>query len=61
MARPRPPQEHGTVRGYQQHQSAQTIACRPCLAAWSAAQKQSRDKGRCARGLGWPLLPGKAA
>ena len=55
MPRPARPQEHGTVRGYQQHRYAKTIACLPCCAAWTAQGKRRRDKGKCARGLGWPL------
>jgi hypothetical protein len=49
------PMEHGTVRGYLQHRSAKTIACRICCLAWSADGKKRRDKGKCAKGLGWPL------
>lgn len=46
---------HGTVRAYQQHIRDRSVACRACLAAWRASHKQWRDKGKCAKGLGWPL------
>jgi hypothetical protein len=49
------PVEHGTVRGYHQHGYTKTTPCRACCAAWSAYGKRQRDRGRCAKGLGWPL------
>lgn len=47
---------HGTDARYKYEIAHQIVPCRPCLAAHSAAAARQRDKGRCARGLGWPLV-----
>ena len=55
MTRPAAPREHGTNRGYHQHNRRGEVPCGPCLAAHSARELQARRGGRCAAGLGWPL------
>lgn len=52
-------QKHGTVGGYQMHVRYKTVPCLPCLAAKAARSRMKesrRNFGKCARGLGWPLL-----
>lgn len=53
------PREHGTMRGWAQHGYRHEKPCVPCAAVRRAArqvpQRNSRGKGKCARGLGWPL------
>jgi hypothetical protein len=64
MVRPRA-DEHGSDKGYHQHVRDKTLPCPGCLNAHAATATRNRDRGRCARGLGWPLespglpLPGK--
>ena len=50
------PREPGTERGYTQHASTRTVPCAGCLNAHARKEAERRDKGRCARGLGWPLV-----
>lgn len=44
------PEEHGTHRGYQQHQKARTFACLPCVDGhrrftWASRIRRGRSKG----------------
>lgn len=59
--RPALPREHGTLRGYQQHRYNGEDPCDACnavrRAARQAEQYRRRNRGKCAPGLGWPLLP----
>ena len=48
--------EHGTPRGYAQHNTRREPACGACLAANAKEQHRERWRGRCAPGLGWPAL-----
>ena len=47
------------MRGWSQHDYRHEKPCVPCAAFRRAArqvpQRNSRGKGKCARGLGWPL------
>lgn len=52
---------HGTEGGYQMHVQRRTPPCFPCRHALNVARQDARQRGRCAPGLGWPLLPGKEA
>jgi hypothetical protein len=65
MGRPALPREHGTPRGYQQHRYYRETPCDACSAIRRAGkqpqQYRQRNKGTCAPGLGWPLLPGDGA
>jgi len=65
MGRPPMPREHGTERGFRQHRYHREHPCDACNAARRAAkqlqQYQQRNRGRCAPGLGWPLVPKEAA
>ena len=60
MGRPPLPREHGTMRGVDQHRHRGEKLCPACLpvrrAAKQPAQYRSRNKGRCAPGIGWPLV-----
>lgn len=61
MGRPPLPREHGTVRGWNQHRYNREKPCDACTAVRRAArqpgQYRQRNSGKCAPGLGWPLLP----
>jgi hypothetical protein len=61
MGRPPNPREHGTMRGFHQHRYNREAPCDACNAVRRAAkqleQRRLRNKGRCAPGLGWPMLP----
>lgn len=63
MGRPPLPREHGTMRGWHQHRNRSEQPCDACSAVRRAAkqpeQYRLRNKGRCAPGLGWPLLPAR--
>ncbi len=50
----------GTENGYQAHNRARTVPCTGCLTAHSTYAKDRNRAGKCAPGLGWPLLPAKA-
>lgn len=50
------PVRHGTDSGYQAHVKRGQLACGACLAAHSYKEFRHRQRGRCAAGLGWPLL-----
>jgi hypothetical protein len=55
------PREHGTDRGYRQHLWLRTVPCGSCLAAHARLSEHNLKEGKCARGLGWPLEPRRAA
>ncbi len=55
MPKPRNPREHGTERGYQQHLKAREVPGKGCLTAHARAQEKREQRGKCAKGLGWPL------
>jgi hypothetical protein len=65
VGRPSLPREHGTMRGFNQHRRNGEKPCDACNAVRRAAkqleQYRQRNDGKCAPGLGWPLLPGEAA
>jgi transcriptional regulator with XRE-family HTH domain len=54
------PPAHGTDNGYKRHVKRMEVACTPCLRAHAAYQGEYNQRGKCAKGLGWPLLPGPA-
>jgi hypothetical protein len=60
MGRPPLSREHGTMRGHQQHRYLRETPCDACNAVRRAdkqrKQFRQRNKGKCAPGLGWPLL-----
>ena len=64
MGRPRkgqPPagqRVHGTAGGYVMHGQYGTPPCAACVSANSARRRKYYARGKCERGLGWPLLPG---
>jgi len=53
------PREHGTMRGYHQHKYRGETPCPACNAIRRAAKQPQQwrqlHRGKCARGLGWPL------
>lgn len=51
----------GTYAGWNEHNRLRTSVCRPCKRAQADYMRALRKRGRCTPGLGWPLLPGKAA
>ena len=55
MPKPRMPREHGTERGYRQHNEDGTIPGNGCLVAHTRFVTDRRKRGKCAPGLGWPL------
>ena len=57
MSRYTEKREHGSEKGYKQHLRHGEIPCGGCYSGHSAHETNRRRKGRCARGLGWPLLP----
>lgn len=57
MAKPRMPREHGTNRGYGMHNRDKTLPCEACFRAHAIWASEQRRALKCARGLGWPLLP----
>lgn len=60
MGRPALPREHGTLRGWRQHQYNREQPCQACSAARRTVkqgeQYRQRNAGKCAPGLGWPLV-----
>ena len=52
MARAYLTREHGTERGYHQHNRDRVVPCAACLAAHGAFVKRRRDLGRCKPGPG---------
>lgn len=52
---------HGTYSGSVLHQVLRIPRCTPCKRAAAAYMADYRKRGRCAAGLGWPLLPGPGA
>jgi hypothetical protein len=64
VARPANPREHGTLRGWDQHRYRHEQPCDACNAIRRAAkqllQYRQQHKGRCAPGLGWPLVVTRA-
>jgi hypothetical protein len=60
MGRPALPREHGTLRGYRQHQYHSETLCDACNAVRRACrqpkQYRQRNNAKCAAGLGWPLV-----
>lgn len=56
---PKPrPIRHGTHGGYNTHRNRDEKPCGACRAAERAYQNKFDQRGKCAAGLGWPLLPG---
>jgi hypothetical protein len=55
------PAAHGTRAGFQAHKLHGERPCTPCNEANNAYFQAYRNRGRCAPGLGWPLLPGTAS
>lgn len=51
----------GTTAGRMQHVYDKTPPCGPCKKAAADYKREWNKRGRCAPGLGWPLLPGKEA
>ena len=47
--------EVGTLRGWRWHVKNRVLACGLCLRAHALDQGARRNRGRCAKGLGWPL------
>lgn len=64
MSRPPLPREHGTMRGYNQHKHNREQPCEACAAVRRAAKQPQqyrwRNDGKCAPGLGWPLVARRA-
>ena len=50
----------GSENGYHAHLRKRTVPCTGCLNAHTAYAQDRKRAGRCAPGLGWPLLPAKA-
>lgn len=46
---------HGTDSGYKLHLKRRQLACAPCLHAHAVYHAERNKRGKCARGLGWPL------
>ena len=55
MAKPALPREHGSRRGYNEHRRRGEYPCTPCAVALATYTQAYRQRGRCAKGLGWPL------
>jgi hypothetical protein len=47
---------HGFYAGAMRHQLLGIPKCRPCKKAAADYQREWRKRGKCAPGLGWPLL-----
>jgi hypothetical protein len=47
----------GTRSGNVWHQNRNELSCVPCSRAAAVYQQEVRQRGKCAPGLGWPLLP----
>jgi hypothetical protein len=62
VARTPGPISHGSPGGYQTELMRGLETCEACRAANTRAsgdrKRKARHKGKCAPGLGWPLLPG---
>jgi hypothetical protein len=52
---------HGSHGGFVMHQKYKTPPCEPCRQANIRWAGDYRRRGRCAPGLGWPLLPAREA
>lgn len=52
---------HGTRTGFITHKSRGEEPCGPCRRADAAYKRDVRARGKCAPGLGWPLLPAREA
>jgi hypothetical protein len=52
---------HGTRNGFQAHKNRgeRPVRCTPCNEANNAWFQEYRQRGKCAPGLGWPLLPAR--
>lgn len=46
----------GTGSGYRRHMREKTLPCEACLLAHSYDSYRFRWKGKCAPGLGWPMV-----
>lgn len=46
---------HGSYGGWSRHAKEKSRACGGCLAAIARYQEDRRNRGKCAKGLGWPL------
>jgi hypothetical protein len=55
-----PDHAHGTRSGFILHYQRGTDPCIPCRHADNVWKQEYRQRGKCAPGLGWPLLPGTA-
>lgn len=53
------PITHGTYKGFQLHALRDERPCTPCYVANAAYHQRYRQRGKCASGLGWPLLPAR--
>ncbi len=51
----------GSEAGYHAHLRGRTVPCTGCLKAHTVYTQDRTRAGRCAAGLGWPLLPAKAS
>ena len=60
---PKPGQDHqhGTHTGFTMHQQRGTKPCDWCRHGNNLYRQRQRDKGKCAPGLGWPVLPAREA
>lgn len=47
--------EPGTMRGWRWHAKTSTVPCRACCHVYAVSVQRRRQRGKCARGLGWPL------
>jgi hypothetical protein len=45
--------------GYRRHLERGTVPCGMCLNEISVYQWERKYRGKCAAGLGWPVLPGR--
>lgn len=52
------PVSHGTRSGFITHKQRGEKPCGPCGHADNVYKQEYRARGKCAPGLGWPLLPG---
>jgi hypothetical protein len=58
---PKPDHQHGTHGGFVMHQQRGTDPCPWCRRGDNLWKQKHRAKGKCAPGLGWPLLPATEA
>lgn len=59
--KPKPDHKHGSRGGFTMHQQRGTDPCFPCRHADYMWRQNHRAEGKCATGLGWPLLPAREA